>query len=105
MLKFSESMKEVSLEDKTRELMEQTEDFINKAVKASGVSASDILLNMDAETGTMIGCCAELWKTCKEYSIFQAKRLDETLQIVKELKEENKIMRRMLQTLDEKTAD
>lgn len=97
-----------SLEAKTTEVMNKCENFVDLAFKASGKSVMDVL-GFNAKTGAVIGGCMELYESSKELAEMQAKAMDKMLKDFDELKvmnenlrEQNKMLRQMLQDLSRK---
>lgn len=80
---------EESLEEKTTEVMNKCEKFLDLAFKVTGKSVMDIL-EFDAVTGAMIGGSIELYKSSKELVKMQAKVMDKMIGDLDELKEMNK---------------
>lgn len=80
---------EQSLERETTKIMKNCEGLINDAFKASGKSFMDVLLDMDAKTGAMIGGYVSLYKDAKDLVIMQAKAMDQMLKDFDELREMN----------------
>lgn len=78
-----------SLENKTREMMNECEGFMNTAFKLSGVSAMDALLGLDAETGAALGGAMNLYKQAKDLVIEQASAMDKMRNDLEELKRMN----------------
>lgn len=87
-----------SLEEKTTEVMNKCENFVDLAFKASGGSVMD-MLRFDAQTGAAIGGCMELYKSSKELVKMQAKVMDKMLGDFDDLKEMNQELRKQNEEL------
>lgn len=65
---------------KTRAVLMKSEDCMDLSFKASGMNITELMENLDAGTGAMIGSCMELYKESKELAIAYAKVMDKLLE-------------------------
>ena len=93
-----------SLETKTTEAMNKCEKLLDLTFKASGSSVMD-MLEIDAETGAMIGGCMELYRDSKELKVMEAKAMDKVLEDLDELRVMNDNLRKQNETLQQMLQD
>lgn len=85
---------ELSLEKDVKGLLKSIKTTCDTAFKASGASISEILMDMDAETGAVVGGCLEIMNKSGLLAIKQARIMDEIRTEVKELRDQNKELKR-----------
>lgn len=105
----------VSLTKKTMDLFECYDELTDLAFKTLGGSISEVIKGMDAKTGALIGGSIEAYETTKRLIVDYAEVTDKMIMELKEIKimnnclrEQNKILREILQSLtpeDEKTGE
>lgn len=82
-------MEKGEMELRTIAVFMKTEEVLNHILTASGVSQMDIIKQLDAETGAVIGECIDLCSDIKDIAVIQAKYLDKTLKELDVLKRMN----------------
>ncbi len=92
------------LESEANKLMNETEEVIELAFKASGKGIMDVL-DIDVQTGTMIGATMQLYKHSKEFVMMQARAMDRMLADLEELKEANENLRKQNEELQRLLQD
>lgn len=80
-----------NLEVEFEGLINEAEEAMHEAYKASGQSVLE-LLNFDAKTGAAIGACVQVYKRSKKVALLQAKVMDQMVSDLKELKESNEML-------------
>lgn len=94
-----------SLEKKTESVLQNCEDSINLAFKATGNSFMDAMCGLNAETGAMMGSCMNLYKDTKQLMIMLAKAMDKMLDNFDELKEMNEVLRKQNDMMQDTLQD
>lgn len=87
-------MRNYEIEEQVKTVLAKCEGLMELSFKLSGMSMTEALSNMDAETGAMFGGAMELYKESKELTILQAKGLDKILNYLKDVCEANEELRK-----------
>lgn len=92
------------MEEMTVDLLKRGEKLIDLYAKVTGTTFTDMLKNMDAETGAFVGGCMELYVDAKDLAVMQAAAFDDLLGSMEELKKineklfkQNEELRKLLQ--------
>lgn len=98
-----------NLEEQATEIMNKSEDLLVTTFKASGCSVMDLLLDLDSESGALIGGAMDLYKDSKKFILSYAGTTDKLvhdLEVLKKMNEalckQNEQLQGMLQNLTRK---
>lgn len=85
---------------RTEEFVESLENILNVAFQASGMSFTDVLLNMDDDMAPVLLSTIETYKLSKDYMIEQAKMFDTMAERLEKLEERSKKDDGLLEDID-----
>lgn len=97
--------KNFEIETKTKALFGEVDNTINAAFKAADMEFTDMMENMDSMTGAMIGGYMRMLKTGKEYTLEQSKAIDFLVETIQDLKDENAVLRKNQEYLQQELRD
>lgn len=78
-----------SMEKRSREFVENVNKFMNDAMKASGFGMGNIIRNMDAKTGAIIGSMMEMYNESCDFLVAYGCTIDNMNNRLQDLKTMN----------------